>query len=80
MCFLFSFEQSSEMSDSNMGWREWLEQYVPFRLHNKNIVLTCLAILCFALVTWTVLATVDGPEKPPPSNQTYVMVDDSKVA
>ena len=62
------------MSDDGNCW----DPYCPCRVTRKNIVMTCLAIGCFALVSWTVVVTgqVDNAK----SNQTnYVIeIDDSK--
>ena len=38
------------------------EKYCPCRLHRKNVVLMTLTIACFALVTWTLIATSGEPE------------------
>ena len=62
------------MSDDGNCW----DPYCPCRVTRKNIVMTCLAIGCFALVVWSVVVTgqVDNIK----SNQTnYVIeIDDSK--
>ena len=54
------------------------ETYCPCRWMKKNIVLMCLTFCCFALVTWTVVATIKPPKLGPSNNVTYVMIDDSK--
>ena len=67
------------MSEGGGGWFEQLwDKVCPCRLIRKNIVMTTLVILSFALVTWTVMATMEAPKPPPPSNVTYVMIDDTK--
>ena len=56
------------------------DPYCPCRVTRKNIVMTILAILSFALVAWTVIITGQdsGLLKGAKSNVTYVYVDDSK--
>lgn len=58
--------------------KELWEHYCPCKLTKKNIVLITITILCFALVIWTCVVTIDGPAKPPPSNISYVIIDDSR--
>ncbi len=64
--------------DDDHSFRYYWEKYCPCRLHRKNIVLITLTILCFALVTWTVAATINPPNQKNASNVTYVVIDDSK--
>jgi hypothetical protein len=56
----------------------WWDPYCPCRVTRKNIVMTCLAIGCFALVTWTIYATGQHDSDGVENNVTYVYVDDTK--
>ena len=42
------------MSEGNDNF--W-DPYCPCKVTRKNVVMTILAILCFALVIWTIIAT-----------------------
>ena len=57
------------MGDGNDNF--W-DPYCPCKVTRKNVVMTVLTILCFALVVWTVLETSFEEEAPPPSNITTV--------
>ncbi len=68
--------------DDNHGLKYYWEKYLPCRMHRKNVVLICLTICCFALVTWTIVATIENPDAPKNANGTVevpFVVDDSKV-
>ena len=55
----------------------WWDPYCPCRVTKKNIVMTVLAICCFALVTWTIIVT--GQHDPAQGkNVTYIFIDDTK--
>jgi len=61
------------MSDDGNFW----DPYCCCRVTRKNIVMTVMAIACFALVTWTIIAT--GEFKPPiATNVSFVFIDDTK--
>ena len=47
------------MSDDGNFW----DPYCPCRVTRKNIVMTFLAICCFALVTWTIIVTGEDANK-----------------
>lgn len=66
------------MCEADCGVRRVWERFCPCRLNKKNSVLMVLTVLCFALVTWTVVATIHPPKGKAPSNQTYVIIDDSR--
>ncbi len=61
------------MSDNG----NWWDPYCPCRVTRKNIVMTFLAMGCFALVTWTIVVT--GRYDPAvAANVSYVFIDDTK--
>ena len=67
------------MSDDDEGcFTHYWSVLCPCRLMRKNIVMMSLTIICFALVTWTIIVTMDGPAGAAVSNVTHVLVDDSK--
>ena len=67
------------MSDDDEGcFTHYWSEFCPCRLMRKNIVMMSLTIICFALVTWTIIVTMDGPAGAAVSNVTHVLVDDSK--
>ena len=57
------------MGDGNDNF--W-DPYCCCRVTRKNIVMTILTILCFALVFWTVFETSHEEEPPPNANVTQV--------
>lgn len=63
------------MADGGNFW----DPYCPCKVTRKNIVMTVLTILSFALVAWTVVVTGKGPLGLEKGNQTYIIVDDSKA-
>ena len=55
----------------------WWDPYCCCRVTRKNIVMTFLAMCCFALVTWTIVET--GRHDPTAAlNVSYVFIDDTK--
>jgi len=55
----------------------WWDPYCPCRVTRKNIVMTVLAMCCFALVAWTIIVT--GQHDPMQGkNVTYIFIDDTK--
>jgi len=71
------------MSESgDVSLKYYWEKYCPCRLTRKNVVLITLTILCFALVTWTVVATIEDPNKKLEGNGTKpdfrANIDDSR--
>jgi len=55
----------------------WWDPFCPCRVTRKNIVMTILAICCFALTAWTVFITGQPPNVVP-QNISLVFIDDSK--
>ncbi len=57
------------------------ERYLPCRFHTKNVVLISLMFLCFALVSWTITATVEDPNEAAKANATQIfwVLDDTQV-
>ena len=55
----------------------WWDPYCCCRVTKKNIVMTFLAICCFALVTWTIVVTGQVSILPS-SNVSFVYIDDTK--
>lgn len=67
------------MSESpGFSIKTYWERYLPCRLHKKNIVLMGITVACFGLVIWTVVVTVEAPERPQPSNFTDIVIEDQK--
>ena len=59
------------MSDGNDNF--W-DPYCPCKVTRKNVVMTILTILCFALVFWTVIQTSFEEPIAPKSNITEVKI------
>jgi len=60
----------SEAGDGSLKY--YWEKYCPCRLNRKNLVLITLTLMCFALVTWTVVVTIEDPNKIDNGNGTKV--------
>ena len=54
------------------------DPYCPCKVTRKNIVMTCLAILCFILVFWTIIETSHVDDLHPTSNTTKIPISSKK--
>ena len=63
------------MSEGNDNF--W-DPYCCCKVTRKNVVMTILAILCFALVFWTVIETSFEPAEEPMANGTQIKIPSKK--
>jgi len=60
------------------GYDNFWDPYCCCKVTRKNIVMSCLTIMCFALVFWTVITTSAVTEPVDISNTTQYTVSDTK--
>ena len=64
------------MSEGNDNF--W-DPYCPCKVTRKNVVMTFLTILCFALVFWTIIQTSFEDDVEAKSNVTEIKIPSSKT-
>ena len=61
------------------GYDNFWDPYCPCKVTRKNVVMTVLTILCFALVFWTIIQTSIEDDEIPKSNVTEIKIPSSKT-
>ncbi len=55
------------------------DPYCPCKVTRKNVVMTILTLLCFALVFWTIIQTSIEDDVEKASNVTQIKIPSSKT-